>query len=91
LTERALSTLDAGRRTGLLEDAMRIAVNDLACITLFHFRNGWATRAGLRDEARSDDWTMAMSVAPLSGAASVAPLSGAASGPPLPGAVQPPR
>ncbi len=62
LTERALSTLDPEARGALLREAMEIAVDDLACLTLFHFKNAWATRPGLRYEARSDDLTLATSV-----------------------------
>ena len=62
LTAEALATLDPEKRAALLRDATALAVDDLACITLFHLRNAWATRTGLRFAARSDDLTLAESV-----------------------------
>ncbi len=62
LTDRALATLDAGQRAALLREAMAIGVDEVAFITLFHLKNAWATRAGLRYQARADDLTLAVSV-----------------------------
>ena len=62
LTDQALATLDPTARAALLRDAMTLAVDELGCITLFHYKNAWATRAGLRYEARSDDLTLAASM-----------------------------
>ena len=62
LTAEALSTLDPGKRAGLLREAVALGVDEVGAITLFHFKNAWATRAGLRYEARSDDLTLAGSV-----------------------------
>ena len=64
LTDQALATLDPAARAGLLRDAMSIGLDDVAFITLFHLKNAWATRAGLRYEPRSDDLTLAASVSP---------------------------
>ena len=64
LTDEALATIDAERRAELLRQAMAIAVDELADITLFHYKNAWATRAGLHYEARSDDLTLATSATP---------------------------
>ncbi|WP_158743493.1 ABC transporter substrate-binding protein [Acidisphaera sp. L21] len=64
LTDQALATIDADQRNALLRQAMTIAVDELGDIPLFHYKNAWATRAGLKFEARSDDLTMATSVTP---------------------------
>lgn len=61
LTAQALSTLDPARRAALLREAVGIAVDDVAYIMLLHYKNGWATRAGFRYEARADDLTLAVS------------------------------
>ena len=62
IADRALATLDAGARDALLREAVAIGVDEVGFITLFHYKNAWATRAGLRYEARSDDLTLATSV-----------------------------
>ena len=64
LADQALATLDPAARAALLRQAMAIAVDELGCITLFHYKNAWATRAGLQYQARSDDLTLATSVTP---------------------------
>jgi len=62
LADRALSTLDDGKRDALLQEAMALAARDVAYITLFHLANSWATRKGLIYEARADEQTIAMAV-----------------------------
>lgn len=62
LTARALATIDPDRRGALLREAVALAVDDVGYIMLLHYKNAWATRAGLRYEARSDDLTLATSV-----------------------------
>ena len=62
LTDKALATIDPAERDALLRQAVALAVDDVAYITLFHYKNAWATRAGLRYQARSDDLTLANDV-----------------------------
>ncbi len=59
LTDRALATLDPGARTALLEQAVRMATDDVAFIPLFHLVNAWASRADIAYDARADEQTWA--------------------------------
>ena len=62
LTDEALRTLDDTRREALLQDAMRLAMRDVAIIPLHQQKNVWATRRGLRLTTRLDEQTLAMGV-----------------------------
>ena len=62
LTEEALSTLDDAKREKLLQEAMEIAMNDVAVLPLHFQLASWATRKGFTYEARSDENTLAQSV-----------------------------
>ena len=64
LTDEGLATIDPDKRAALLRQAMTIAVDEIGCITLFNYKNAWATRPGLQYQARSDDLTLADSVTP---------------------------
>ncbi|WP_426958880.1 ABC transporter substrate-binding protein [Muricoccus radiodurans] len=64
LTARAVATLDDGQRERLLQDAVKMAMNDQGIIPLFQLVNIWATRRGLTYDARADERTLAMSVRP---------------------------
>ena len=62
LRDRALGTLDDGKREALLREAVRMAADDTAFVPLFLLINSWATRADLRYEPRRDEGTYAMQV-----------------------------
>ncbi|WP_236037681.1 ABC transporter substrate-binding protein [Belnapia arida] len=60
LADRATATLDPEEREALLRQAVHMASEDVALIPLFHLVNSWATRAGLRYDARMDERSLAM-------------------------------
>jgi len=62
LTARATATIDDEEREALLKDAVKMAMDDVALIPLFHIVNVWALRKGLAYEARMDESTRAMGV-----------------------------
>lgn len=64
LTARATATIDDAAREALLREATRIAMEDVAFVPLFQFRNIWAHRATLAHEPRMDDYTLAMGATP---------------------------
>ncbi|WP_135467639.1 ABC transporter substrate-binding protein [Crenalkalicoccus roseus] len=53
----AMAEMDDERRERLLQDAMRIAIDDQAIVPLLLFRNVWAMRRGLEHAARADELT----------------------------------
>ncbi|MBL8701691.1 MAG: ABC transporter substrate-binding protein [Alphaproteobacteria bacterium] len=59
LLDQALASVDAGAREKLLQDATRLAIDDLGVIPLFFLANTWATREGFEYRARSDGYTLA--------------------------------
>jgi len=62
--EKALATVDDEKREKLLQDATRMAMEDVAIIPLHIQKNVWATRRGYTHTARADELTRAMDVAP---------------------------
>ena len=62
LTEEAIVTVDASKRRDLLQQAIRLGVDDVALIPLFNLVNVWGTRKGLSYLPRSDGTTVAESV-----------------------------
>jgi peptide/nickel transport system substrate-binding protein len=64
LIERALATVDDHAREKLLQDATRLAMEDVGIIPLHIQKNIWATRRGFVHTARADERTRAMDVAP---------------------------
>ena len=62
LIDQALVTLDDGRREALLQQATKLATGDVGLMPLFLLNNSWASRKGLRYEARTDEMTLATSV-----------------------------
>jgi peptide/nickel transport system substrate-binding protein len=64
LTEQALVTLDDGRREALLQQATKLATEDVGLMPLFLLNNSWASRKGLRYEARRDEYTLAQGLRP---------------------------
>ncbi len=59
LIQKALGTVDDKTREKLLQDATRLAMNDLGLIPLHHNVNVWATKAGMIYNARTDERTYA--------------------------------
>ena len=62
LVEEGLRTADDEKREGIFKQAMRMAMEDVALITLHMQKNIWALRGGLTYEARADEYTLAMGV-----------------------------
>jgi peptide/nickel transport system substrate-binding protein len=60
----ATGELDAERRERLLQDATRIAIEDVALLPTHLQRNVWAMRPGFRHAARVDERSMAQDVTP---------------------------
>ena len=64
LTARAAATIDDKTREGLLRQAVKMAMDDVAIIPLFQLVNSWALRRGLAYDARMDERTLAMATRP---------------------------
>jgi peptide/nickel transport system substrate-binding protein len=62
--DRALATFDDAAREKLMQEATRIAMEDVAIIPLYFQVNTWATRGALRFAPRADEFTLAMSARP---------------------------
>ena len=62
LIEEALATVDDEKRQNVLAKATEMAIADLAIIPLHYQVNTWASRKGLKYNARSDERTLAMEV-----------------------------
>ena len=60
LTGRAAATIDDRAREALLQQAVKLAMDDVAIIPLFQLVNSWALRRGLTYDARMDERTTAM-------------------------------
>jgi peptide/nickel transport system substrate-binding protein len=57
LIEKALATVDDGKREKLLQQATELAMNDYGIIPLHYQVNTWAARKGLKYKARTDEHT----------------------------------
>ncbi len=64
LTRRLSSEQDEARRLSMVQEATRMAIDDVAVIPLQRIINYWATRHALRYTARMDEMTQAMGVRP---------------------------
>jgi len=64
LSERAQETLDDAQRRALLEQAAKLAMDDVAFIPLYQLSNYWATRKGLAYTPRIDEATRAVYLRP---------------------------
>ena len=62
LYERAVVSMDQQERIRLWREAMRLAMADAPVLPVHHQVNIWATRRGLTYVARSDEYTLAMSL-----------------------------
>ena len=64
LIDQAMATMDDGVREKIVQQAMRMAMDDVPVVQLHLQKNIWATRKGLTYEARVDEETLAMGVKP---------------------------
>jgi peptide/nickel transport system substrate-binding protein len=64
LIDKALVTMDDGARETIIQQAMRVAMDDVPVIMLHLQKNVWATKKGLVYEPRVDEETHAMGVEP---------------------------
>jgi peptide/nickel transport system substrate-binding protein len=64
LIDQAMATMNDGARDKLVQQAMRMAMEDVPVIQLHLQKNIWATRKDLTYEARVDEDTQAMGVKP---------------------------
>ena len=62
LIDQAMGTMDDAAREKIVQDAMRMAMEDVPVIQLHLQKNIWATRKGLTYEPRVDEDTLAMAV-----------------------------
>lgn len=64
LIERAVTTVQPQAREKLLQDATRLAMEDVAIIPVHHQATLWATRKGVTYSGRADERTHAMGFSP---------------------------
>src|SRR3546814_7680838 len=57
--QQALSSVNQDRRAAFAQQAMKIAMDDVAVIPLYHQYATWAMRQGLQYTARTDEFTFA--------------------------------
>jgi peptide/nickel transport system substrate-binding protein len=62
LLGKALQTVNDQQRNALLAEATDVAINDLGIIPLHYPKNTWAAKKGLKVTARTDEYTLALSV-----------------------------
>ncbi len=64
LTARAVSILDDRERERALQEAVKVAMDDLGVIPLHQITNIWASRRGITYDARADERTVATGARP---------------------------
>jgi peptide/nickel transport system substrate-binding protein len=62
LIDQAMGTMDDGAREKIIQQAMKLAMDDVPVIQLHLQKNIWATKKGLAYEPRVDEATLAMGV-----------------------------
>jgi peptide/nickel transport system substrate-binding protein len=62
LTTRAAATIDDNQRRRVMEEGVKMAMDDLAFIPLYQLVNSWAMKKGLTYNARADERTWAVGV-----------------------------
>jgi peptide/nickel transport system substrate-binding protein len=67
LTLKAGTTMDDKEREKLLQDAVKMAIDDVALVPLHQLVNTWAVRKGLQHSPRMDERTRAMDIKPAKG------------------------
>ena len=65
LLETALVTMDDKKREGLIQQAAEMAMNDTALIPIHYEVSTWASARGLRYTARTDQYTLASGLRPV--------------------------
>jgi peptide/nickel transport system substrate-binding protein len=65
MIDKALVTVDDGARETLLQQATKMAMDDVAIIPLHQQKNIWAMRKGLSYTARADEQTRAIDIRPV--------------------------
>lgn len=60
MVARALATMDDASREKQMQDAVKVAIDDLAILPLYQVNPVWAVRKGLRHNARADERTSAI-------------------------------
>jgi peptide/nickel transport system substrate-binding protein len=63
LLSKALATVNDQQRNALLAEATEVSMEDVGIIPIFFPKNTWAAKKGLKITARTDEYTLAMSVA----------------------------
>jgi peptide/nickel transport system substrate-binding protein len=58
LLDTGMATVDAKERERLLQEATRVAIDDVAIMPIFHFLSFWASRNGIVVEPRADGMTV---------------------------------
>lgn len=64
LLRKGFSTVDAEKRAAIFAEAAELAMNDVGLIPIHYQKNTWAAKKGLKVTARTDEYTLAMSVRP---------------------------
>ena len=64
LLEKAITTIDDGQRLRLLQDAVKIATDEVAIVPMHFQATSWATKKGIKVIARTDERTLASTFAP---------------------------
>ncbi|MGB3721064.1 MAG: ABC transporter substrate-binding protein [Hyphomicrobiaceae bacterium] len=62
LIAQALATVDDAKRQDVLAKAVELAMEDVGLIPTHYQINTWASKKGLKYEARADEYTLAMSL-----------------------------
>jgi peptide/nickel transport system substrate-binding protein len=60
--EEALRTVDDAKRDLALAEAMEIGMNDVGLIPTHYQLNTWASRKGVKVQARTDEYTLATGI-----------------------------
>ena len=60
--EEALRTVDDAKRDQALAEAMEIGMNDVGLIPTHYQLNTWASRKGVKVQARTDEYTLATGI-----------------------------
>ena len=62
MLNEAERTIDDAKRTALIHQATRLAMEDRAILPVFHIKAAWALRQGLTMPPRGDGYTFATKI-----------------------------
>ena len=65
--EQSTSEFDVAKREAILRDSVKLVADDVGIIPLFHYKNIWAAKKGLKVTPMTSDRTAAMMVTKDSG------------------------